>query len=212
MDNFFSSIPLFKYLRSKGIGACGTVRTGSASFPTQLKVDKKTALTFDWNTKSGIVVDKEVLAFLWVDNNVVTMLTTVHEPQWQIERNRRRPRITNVNKTRVQATWGDSPRHSVIVLAIPQIIDDYNHHMGGVDIADQRRSYYNTQIKSCRNWMPLFFWLLDVAIINSHLASTASGSNLTPTLDHATFRLELAWDLIKLANEKEKNQNPTQKQ
>src|SRR4051812_40126705 len=29
MDNFFSSIPLFSYLRRKNIGACGTVRTNS---------------------------------------------------------------------------------------------------------------------------------------------------------------------------------------
>ena len=198
MDNFFSSIPLFKYLRSNGIGACGTVRTNSARFPKQLKIDKKTALKFNWDTISGAVVD-EVLAFLWVDNNLVTMLTTIHGlgDQWKIERNRRRPRITNVNKARVQDTWGTSPRK---IVAIPKIIDDYNHYMGGVDIADQRRGYYNTQIMTRQNWMPLFYWLLDTAIINSHLAYKAAGSKM----EHSTFRLELAWSLIKLACERER--------
>ncbi|UZO25917.1 uncharacterized protein OCT59_018171 [Rhizophagus irregularis] len=33
MDNYFSSIKLFKYLREKKIGACGTVYTNSANFP-----------------------------------------------------------------------------------------------------------------------------------------------------------------------------------
>ena len=37
MDNYFSSIPLFSYLRAKNIGACGTVRTNSRKFPEELK-------------------------------------------------------------------------------------------------------------------------------------------------------------------------------
>ncbi|GBC08628.1 hypothetical protein RclHR1_08270005 [Rhizophagus clarus] len=49
MDNYFSSIKLFKYLREKKIGACGTVRTNSANFPKVLKVNKK----LDWDTLSG---------------------------------------------------------------------------------------------------------------------------------------------------------------
>jgi len=31
-------------------------------------------------------------------------------------------------------------------LPIPVVIDDYNHFMGGVDIADQLRGYYGTQL------------------------------------------------------------------
>ncbi|GBC01514.1 hypothetical protein RclHR1_42090001 [Rhizophagus clarus] len=41
MDNYFSSIKLFKYLREKKIEACGTVCTNSANFPKVLKVNKK---------------------------------------------------------------------------------------------------------------------------------------------------------------------------
>jgi hypothetical protein len=59
MDNYFSSIKLFKYLREKKIGACGTVRTNSANFPQILKTNKK----LDWDTLSGVVVDS-VLAIL----------------------------------------------------------------------------------------------------------------------------------------------------
>ena len=189
MDNYFTSIPLFRYLQSKGIGACGTIRTNSARFPKQLKVKGN----LDWDTLSGVVVD-EVLALLWVDNSIVTILTTIHSlgDEWKIECSRRRPRLNIVNKSRVQATWGESPRKTV---AIPKIIDDYNHHMGGVDIADQRRSYYNTQITSRRTWMPIFFWLLDTAIINSYLIAGSKE-------EHIDFRLNLAWGLIELANKK----------
>lgn len=41
IDNFFSSIPLFAYLHSKGIGACGTARKNSRYFPANLKVNEK---------------------------------------------------------------------------------------------------------------------------------------------------------------------------
>lgn len=45
-------------------------------------------------------------------------------------------------------------------LAIPTFIDDYNHFMGGVDIADQLRTYYSTQRIALCSWYPLFFGYL----------------------------------------------------
>ena len=74
MDNYFSSISLFKYLRDNKIGACETVQTNSANFPQILKVKKK----LDWNTFSEVVVN-DVLAILWIDNGPVTMLSTIHK-------------------------------------------------------------------------------------------------------------------------------------
>ena len=184
MDNYFSSIPLFQYLQAKGIGACGTCRTNSARFPKVLKVGKDAR--FDWDTRSGVVVDG-VLAILWIDNGAVTMLSTIHEligDDWEVKRNRRRPRETHINATNVRATWGKDSRKQ---LMIPKVIDDYNHHMGGVDIADQRRGYYSTQLTTHRNWMPLFFWILDTVIINSYLLCKAAGLEMA----HNSFRLQL---------------------
>ena len=47
MDNFFTSIPLFRYLCSRGIGACGTVRTNFAMFPKELKIQNIKSLEWD---------------------------------------------------------------------------------------------------------------------------------------------------------------------
>lgn len=134
MDNYFSSIPLFQYLREKGIGACGTARAKSAKFPKELRIDKYKQ-KLNWDTRSGVVVDG-VLSILWVDNGPVNMLTTVHKYtiDEDIERNRRRPRITCINKSIVPETWGNKAR---ALLKIPGVINDYNHHMNSVDIADQ---------------------------------------------------------------------------
>lgn len=198
MDNYFTSIKLFQYLREKNIGACGTVRKNSANFPQILKVDKK----LDWDTLSGVVVE-DVLAILWMDNGPVTMLSTIHQingNENRIKRIQRQSRETSTNAAKVRAIFGNSSKKS---LPIPIVIDDYNHFMGGVDIADQLRGYYGTQLPVRRTWMPLFFWLLDTAIINSYLVLKKSNKDI----NHKDFRMQLVWGLIKAGLE-EKGKKP----
>src|SRR2546430_2151902 len=69
--------------------------------------------------------------------------------------------------------------------------------MNGVDVADQLRSYYNTQQTARRNWMPLFYWLLDTAIINAYRIARTLGSEQ----EQKEFRRELVWDLVNLADD-----------
>ena len=49
----------------------------------------------------------------------------------------------------------------------PAIIADYNKHKLGVDKCDQLLSYYSFLHKSVKWWRKVFFWLLEVSIINS---------------------------------------------
>jgi len=37
MDNAFSTVPLFRILQQKGIGACGTARENAAGWPEELR-------------------------------------------------------------------------------------------------------------------------------------------------------------------------------
>jgi hypothetical protein len=53
------------------------------------------------------------------------------------------------------------------LLPIPGAIDDYHHYMGGVNIADQLRAGFSTQQRGVKPWRPIFYWLLDTAIINA---------------------------------------------
>jgi ankyrin repeat protein len=56
------------------------------------------------------------------------------------------------------------------LLYIPLEIDDYNHHMNGADIANQRRKYCSNQRKhNIRAWRLLFLWLLDIVIANCYI-------------------------------------------
>lgn len=123
MDNYFTNIPSFAYLRSIGIGACGTTGKGSKKFPatfTKKRSSKGNRLV--WNTLEGEVVD-QVLALLWMDNNYVLPLTTIHEVKGlenYILCLRRCPGKTSTNAKVVRPIFGD--RHTRYLL-IPIIIN-----------------------------------------------------------------------------------------
>ena len=54
----------------------------------------------------------------------------------------------------------------------PAVIDLYNKHMGGVDLADQQRQYFS--IGRSYKWYRYLFWfLLDVSICNSFIVYNA---------------------------------------
>ena len=103
-------------------------------------VDDRFNTVYVMKTKDNYLIAR------WVDNNVVTMVTTMHDPSPAIKKSRRRPRTTSTNKKHVDEVWGDHARCNVW---IPVIIDDYNHFMLGVDVADQLIAYYRMDVR-CR--------------------------------------------------------------
>ncbi|PVH68879.1 hypothetical protein DL98DRAFT_387994, partial [Cadophora sp. DSE1049] len=78
---------------------------------------------------------------------------------------RKRPAKTSINGRIVRQIFGEDHTKE---LHIPRFIDDYNHHMGGVDLANQFREAYETHRITQRNWWPLFYWLIDMACINAY--------------------------------------------
>ena len=135
------------------------MRQNSSSFSEELRVGKtltgnqKLDYHFLTEIKVGVTVGNGgVLAILWMDNAPVTMLTTVHNihgSKSHVTTDRKRPRDTSSNAAGVRQLY--EPNEFVKPLSIPTCIDDYNQFMGGIDIADQYRSYYTTQLITQRN-------------------------------------------------------------
>lgn len=135
------------------------------------------------------------MVLLWMDNNYVLLLTTIHQVKgrenyvWSV---RRRPGPTSTNAKVVRPIFGDSHTRRLL---IPVVINMYNYFMGGVDIADQRRSYWPTQLRVSRNWLPIFFFFLDTIIVNAFLlyrtTNLHEGALLKDLLDHRQFREKL---------------------
>ena len=77
VDNFFSSIKLFKTLRSLGIAASGTAKKRSG-FPKKLLAFRDVASKkIDWGLQTHMIVDG-VLCLSWVDDSPVQFMTTSH--------------------------------------------------------------------------------------------------------------------------------------
>ena len=168
-------------------------RVDSAGFPSSLKIEKQEAKkVLPWGHISGEVVGN-ICCLLWQDNSSVLFMTSYHDIRKKVERLRRRPKITSSNATAVHSVFQEESRK---VLPIPEFIDDYNYNMGGVDIADQLRSYYSTQQPSCRNWLPLFYCLLDTSLVNAYRIQRMMNPHRRLQSEHFHFRSDVADQLI----------------
>ena len=80
-----------------------------------------------------------------MDNNIVRMLTTVHPWNKVTHSLWGKPQKTSTNAALGRKAFGNRNRAAFF---ISTAIDDYNHYMGGVDIADQRRAGTTPTIES----------------------------------------------------------------
>jgi hypothetical protein len=129
LDNYFTSINLFKALRDIQVGACGTTWPGKDS-PNLLKKLKDLSIYIPYHKVCAIPVN-DVLCVAWQDNHIVLALTTIHtvyKTDDYIDRARRRPQKTSTNGALVHREFGDQ---AVKDMPIPRFIDDYNYYMGG---------------------------------------------------------------------------------
>ena len=164
MDNYFTLPGVMKTLREKNIGVVGTARFKQNWPPKELKVIEKSQAEF--NDFFYTYDDHGTLIARWMDNGLVFLVSTIHSIGSIIQRNRRRPRITQNNKAHVSKVWGAA---GVMKVYIPLLVDHYNHWMGGVDLSDQRIVYYMPDLRCVRNWIPLFIQLLSMIRNNSYL-------------------------------------------
>ena len=91
----------------------------------------------------------------------------MHDIEDTVCKVRKRPRETQNNKRNVNLVW--KTKHEAEI-AIPKVIDDYNHWMGGVDLADQHIAHYCPKLKCYRTWMPLFVQIINIVRSNSYIA------------------------------------------
>ena len=74
----------------------------------------------------------------------------------------------------------------------PAIIDDYNKHMGGVDLADQAMCYYSVGRKTMKWWRRIFWRMHDQAITNAFVLFKANVDGEPVVKRQKDFRMNLA--------------------
>lgn len=112
----------------------------------------------------------------WMDNKVVTVLSTDVQPG-EIDTCKRKQK----NGTYVQ-------------LSCPQAVVKYVKYMRGVDQKDQLRSHYLVRLKSRKFYKYVFWFLFELALTNAFVVYRAYSGGEKMKLRE--FRLELAKELI----------------
>lgn len=147
-DNFFTGCEIMDYLYERKIFAVGTVRSNRKGLPEMIKKGGKTKLKkneHQWSTSPPIS------AISWMDTKVVNVLTTAFDPS-VIEIVKRRQKDGSLKE-----------------IECPAAVAEYSRNMGGVDHFDHFGASYPVGRKSRRNWMRLFHFMLDAAIINAYI-------------------------------------------
>ncbi|KAG5863717.1 hypothetical protein JTB14_034448 [Gonioctena quinquepunctata] len=100
--------------------------------------------------------NKKLLALKWKDKRDILMLTSIHNNEMRCLKNSRGENILK-----------------------PAAIVDYNQNIGGVDKTDMLLSTTET-VRKCIKWYKkVFFHLLDLAVLNSHVVyKMKTGENI----------------------------------
>ena len=77
----------------------------------------------------------------------------------------------------------------------PLVVDRYNHSMNGVDRADQYTVYYSFVRRSVKWWRKVFFWVMEVAIVNSYILHKCTAQR---PLTHLEYRRSLVRSLQRM--------------
>jgi len=116
-----------------------SVRTNRKKFPGDLLSVAKRGLA----SRGDMVFrqDGNMVVTVWQDTKPVTIMSTQHDP--------------DVTAT-VKRKKGDG---SKVDVTCPQAVIDYNAHMGGVDLGDQYKKYYQVRMKSPKFYKYIFLVL-----------------------------------------------------
>ena len=145
MDNYFSSATLFNDLAEVNTGACGTLRTNRRGTPEVIKRAKPS------NKDPAVTVESGHLTFFrWMDRNMVTLVSSVHNTASFVKRTRTRNDPSG---------WQERVK--------PNAIELYTAYMRGVDLADQSLWYNLNLHKSLKWWKKVIFALIEVCFTNT---------------------------------------------
>jgi hypothetical protein len=101
--------------------------------------------------------------------------------------------LSNIHPSPAQGQVMDDSGRSIK----PKIVEDYNTHMGYVDMSDRMANSYSICRRTWKWTKKLFFHLLDLSVLNAFIVQQSCGGKLT----HKRFREQLIRDLIHAAQD-----------
>jgi hypothetical protein len=147
MDNYFSSVHLFRELLQQKQYAMGTTQSKRKHFPKHLLKPCERRGDFTWRAHRD---EPQLTAYVWQDKKSVHFLSSCTDPQTRAEVERREGAALKK-------------------VPCPKVVPEYIQYMRGVDLFSQRRSYSKVGRKSRKYFYALIWYLVDVAIHNAYI-------------------------------------------
>ena len=182
VDNWYSSLALCIFLKSRGIYLCGTTRSNRRGYPAELKAFRSPAQN---RGASSLRVYQGVVAFVSKDSKPVHFLSTAHYPD-------------EVATVQGQQKERRSGRYSVKEVESRKIVVDYNANMGAVDTNDQMTTVRKSR-KQLRWYMRLIVKFLEISAYNSYIIEGHFKEHLPERQrkrDFTAFREDLIHELV----------------
>ena len=170
MDSFYSSPDLYEQLRGKNIGACGTVRINRRGMPADMRAVSMSQRKGD---DPAFFKKGKLLGVTWHDTKRVNVLSTIHG--------------TGTVEKEIRDRNAEGGHRAI---KKPQAIDSYNQGMNGVDMLDQRMSYYRYPHRHLKWYMVVYHFMMEVALVNAHLSYRMATGDKAKTARR--FRKEVA--------------------
>ncbi|XP_065672200.1 piggyBac transposable element-derived protein 4-like [Hydra vulgaris] len=171
-DRLYTSFPLAQELLKMNIQTTGTIMKNRKQLPEDIK-----KLKLKRHEVSAYVHSSNVMVLAWQDRRQGLMLSTFHDSTTEVAKQRIKGGIVDIDK--------------------PTVIVNYSKYMGAVDRADHYCSSYSFLRKSLKWWRKIFFWLLEVAVVNSYiLFNKFCEGNGKNKLRHLTYRQNLIEQLV----------------
>ena len=177
MDNYYNSPDLCVALGKMRTMVCGTVNMTRKNVPLYLAairkyLDSTGDAKIEHRGKITYRRKGDVLLQIWKDKRCVSTISTIHKAMMRNEK---------------VHYFGHMVQKPVMVL-------DYTAFMYGVDLCDQRLSYYNFLRKSIKWWRKMAFHIWNICMLNADiLYKKYSSKKLNPI----QFRLKVALALLK---------------
>ena len=149
-DNWFASVQLVEMLKERGIWAVGTIRKDRMA-GCQLKSDKemKKDGRGSYDNKSN---DKGVTIVKWYDSKQIHIVSSHYGPE----------------PLGICKRYCGKAKKKIDVVR-PYVVQEYNAHMGGVDLADMLIELYHINLRSKKWYKRIVLYCLNAALVNGWL-------------------------------------------
>lgn len=174
-DRFYTGYNLALELLKLGVHTTGTIQRLRQGLPQEVKRKLKLKVH---EVVAYSIQSENVMTLCWQDKRQILMLSTWHDADVQtVQRRTKGGQTVSIQK--------------------PTVIVDYSAKMGAVDRADHLCTSYNFARKTLKWWRKMFFWLLEVCIVNSYILYNLNRQlSNEPTIEHGQYRKNLIIQLV----------------